>query len=202
MEKNINIVVNKLKYFENCIDKNVPIKVNPYGQENLEKLTDDFFYNIMKYPCAAVRILIETIHYNIHHPENHNIFLDNINDRFVYILKLDRWERVVKENFIVDLVDEEVKRMDKFFLDKIKDNSGHKHLEDKYYIFKEKSESHDEKFVYFMYNDIITVLHKNKINIDSRVLPRAQENEKASTLLSLLNSIKTTGNTNVTYNSN
>tara|TARA_B100001287_G_C22662136_1_gene520937 strand:- start:1031 stop:1858 length:828 start_codon:yes stop_codon:yes gene_type:complete len=85
--------------------KNNKIQINNYGSENIEYITDKVFMKLLSTPLAAIPKLIELKHFNPKHPENHNIKITNIHDKFAKIYKDNKWLISHKKDVITDLVD-------------------------------------------------------------------------------------------------
>jgi hypothetical protein len=57
---------------------NIEIVVNSFGHENIDHLTDQIICKLIKTaPFTSVPLLIEKIHFDPDHPENHNIKITN-----------------------------------------------------------------------------------------------------------------------------
>ena len=72
--KNENSKIYKMNHINNskiCSDNT--IIVNNFGNENLEYLTDKNYHNFLNLPTNGIPKMIEYIHFNPKHPENHNI---------------------------------------------------------------------------------------------------------------------------------
>ena len=91
---------------------NYQININSYGKENLKYITTDFITQLIKIPYASVPKLIEHIHFNPDHPENHNIKIPNKRDKFALVCKDGSWEHVNKKNLIEDMVDKGYNMLD------------------------------------------------------------------------------------------
>ena len=100
----------ELKVSKNVINshntiKNNKIQINNYGKENIDYITDKVFMKLLSTPLAAIPKLIELKHFNPKHPENHNIKITNIHDKFAKIYKDNKWLISHKKNVIQDLVE-------------------------------------------------------------------------------------------------
>jgi len=85
--------------------KNNNIQINNYGSENIDYITDKVFMKLLSTPLSAIPKLIELKHFNPKHPENHNIKITNIHDKFAKIYKDNKWLISHKKDVISDLVD-------------------------------------------------------------------------------------------------
>ena len=85
--------------------KNNKIQINNYGNENIDYITDKVFMKLLSTPLAAIPRLIELKYFNPKHPENHNIKITNIHDKFAKIYKDNKWLISHKKDIIQELVD-------------------------------------------------------------------------------------------------
>ena len=86
------------------------ININNYGNENTEYLKSDYLNNLLQGAFTAIPKLIENIHFNPQHPENHNIKITNKKEPYIKIRKNDKWELQDKKETLETLVD------DKYYL--------------------------------------------------------------------------------------
>ena len=81
--------------------------VNNFGSENTDYITGKRVKNLIQNntPFACIREMIETIHFDPDHPENHNIQVTNIKSKFAKIFKDNKWVMANKNRTIDDLID-------------------------------------------------------------------------------------------------
>ena len=105
--KTINNISNKTKNKTNNINKGIVnnIVINNYGSENIDYITFNKFVKLLETPLSAISKLIELKHFNEKHPENHNIKITNIHDKFAKIYKDKKWLVSNKKDIIQDLVE-------------------------------------------------------------------------------------------------
>ena len=82
------------------------ININNYGNENIKYLRKDYLNNLLQGAFTAIPKLIEKIHFNPKHPENHNIKITNKKEPYVKVRKNDKWEFQDKKEILENLVDE------------------------------------------------------------------------------------------------
>jgi hypothetical protein len=86
------------------------ININNYGNENTDYLKGDYLNNLLQGAFTAIPKLIENIHFNPQHPENHNIKITNKKEPYIKVRKNDKWELQDKKETLETLVD------DKYYL--------------------------------------------------------------------------------------
>lgn len=81
------------------------IQINNYGSENIEYITDKVFKKLLLKPMSAITRLIELKHFHPKHPENHNVKITNIHDKFAKIYKDKKWLIKHKKDVVEELVE-------------------------------------------------------------------------------------------------
>ena len=81
------------------------IIINNFGEEQIKYISDKTFKKLLSTPISAIPKLIELKHFNPKHPENHNIKITNIHDKYAKIYKDKKWLTQHKKDVIQELVD-------------------------------------------------------------------------------------------------
>jgi len=81
------------------------IIINNFGEEQIKYISDKTFKKLLSTPISAIPKLIELKHFNPDHPENHNIRITNIHDKYAKIYKDRKWLTQHKKDVIQELVD-------------------------------------------------------------------------------------------------
>jgi len=103
----VAILKTKPKTINNISNKNnnINIVINNYGSENIDYITFNRFVKLLETPLSAIPKLIELKFFNEKHPENHNIKITNIHDKFAKIYKDKKWLVSNKKDIIQELVE-------------------------------------------------------------------------------------------------
>ena len=104
LKKEIELL-GKSKCVNNIKNVNNEITINNYGYENLDYLTNNIFLRLLKMPSNAITKLIEYKYFHPDHPENHNIKITNIHNKYAKIYKNNKWLLNHKKDLIEELVD-------------------------------------------------------------------------------------------------
>lgn len=80
------------------------ITINKFGKEDLSYLTKDKICNILDLGFQAMPELIRETHFNKNHPQNHNVYITNLNKKTILIYDGERWIVTHKENVIDDII--------------------------------------------------------------------------------------------------
>ena len=81
------------------------IHINNFGTENIEYITDNYLKALFDMPYTAVSRLIQNIHFNPEHPENHNIKITNKKLPFIAIWNGSKWVMRDKQSILIDILD-------------------------------------------------------------------------------------------------
>ena len=115
VEKLLSKNIESLNYNINSNNKITNnIMVNNYGEENLDYITNKVLKRLASYPASAIPKLIAMKHFNPKYPENHNIKITNIHDKFAKRYKDGKWSIEDKKEVIGELVDDGFAHYDDF----------------------------------------------------------------------------------------
>ena len=92
LSKNGSTINNITNNTTNNQNKIINININNYGNENIDYLNKDYLNNLLQGAFTAIPKLIENIHFNPSHPENHNIKITNKKEPYIKVRKNDKWE--------------------------------------------------------------------------------------------------------------
>ena len=107
-----------------------------YNDTDVSHLTDSDYKNCIKRVCKCVMGMIEKVHFNPNKPENMNIYISNMKDKYMMVYQNNKWmltnkdhlERIYddKESMIEQWIEEnkdpEMKKFFNRYLDLKKDN--------------------------------------------------------------------------------
>jgi hypothetical protein len=121
------------------ITNNINIQLVAYGKEDKNLLKNTELFKILGKGFKSVPELIKAIHFNEEHPENHNIYISNMRDKYVMVYDGDKWILEDKKNTIDDMFH------DGRDLLVIKCNDIKQLLDDKYLMKLKKFERFDKQ---------------------------------------------------------
>ena len=88
------------------ITYNTNIMLNAFGQENTKYIDNKFIKNIIKKgPLNSISLLLQHLHFNPEHTENHNIMIPNKKSTFAKIYNGENWQISDKKKTIDDMTD-------------------------------------------------------------------------------------------------
>ena len=112
--KNSNNTTNNIKN-QNNTTNNI-ININCFGNENMDYITDKVILHCMSKIYGSIPLLIEKIHFDPEHPENHNIQIPNKKLPHAKIMNHKReWEIIQKKDAIDTMIDNGYNLLDEKF---------------------------------------------------------------------------------------
>ena len=103
---NNNINNNTINNDNKIIHNHTHIQINAFGKENYDYLLDENkrLKNIMQKKDAFMQKIIEAVHFDEEHPENHNILMTNLQSKHVMIHDGTKFIKALKEPTLVQLI--------------------------------------------------------------------------------------------------
>ena len=92
------------------------IIINNYRSENIDYITERVVETIIKRgPYASIPRLLETIHFNKKHPENHNLAITNVKSKFAHIRTNNTWQVKFLNELLEELVNTKFNIIDEYY---------------------------------------------------------------------------------------
>ena len=169
INNNNNLNINNLN---NITNNNLNISINPFGQEDLSHITlkdykkylSGFFPGFIEY--------IKKIHYADEMPSNHNIYISNLNSKYAYVYKDDKWNVEKKEALVDKLVSKKMLMLDSKCDELEKEDLITKKNIADHEAFGKNYSNGGEASEKYLADDIMLLLYnnKNKINKNTQEL--------------------------------
>lgn len=87
-------------------NNNINININAFGHENLDYIDDAFIKRCINQVYKSIPSLIEHVHFDPKHPENHNVKITNKKLPHAAVLSKDKeWKLMSKQDVIDNMVD-------------------------------------------------------------------------------------------------
>jgi hypothetical protein len=131
------------------------IQLLNYKDTDVSHLTDKDYRRCIKKVCYCVMNLIEKVHFNPDKPENMNIYISNMKDKYLMVYEDGKWilknkkelghlyedKEMMLEQWIEDNKDPEMDTFFRRYLDMKKDNETMLHIQDelKLMMFNKKN---------------------------------------------------------------
>ena len=133
LEKKIEKMLDKTCTINNTTNNNnsnnTIIVVNNYGKENTDYLTAEKIAQLLNRPFDSIQDLIKMLHFNVDHPENHNVKITNKKEPFALVWNDPIWELRKKKTVVKDMVDKGY-----MMIDTTHDEVSHDSKENKKYL--------------------------------------------------------------------
>ena len=134
----------------NNIQQNIVI--NSFGKEKIDYIEEKLLDKLIKAPYRAIPRILEEIHFNPKHPENHNVRITNKKDRYANIYKDNTWKIEDKKKVITNMIDKGFDIIDEHHEDN-KDKLSN-YYEKKYNSFRNRFDTNDPKLKKMIEQDI------------------------------------------------
>lgn len=102
----VNNTTNNTNNITNNTINNIEIQLLAYGQEDLSHLSDHEYKKLINRGYQSVQELIKVIHFNENKPENHNVYISNMRDKYVIKFNGKQWELDNKTEIVNELYTE------------------------------------------------------------------------------------------------
>ena len=142
------------------INTTTNIQINNYGSENFQYITDNLFKKLLMKPVSAITRLIELKHFHPNHPENHNVKITNIHDKYAKIYQDKKWLIKHKRDVVEELVENGYADFEEF-KDLNEDELAEK-IKEKYKLMKL---NYDNNFDKICQKSELSIINESK-NID------------------------------------
>ena len=164
----IDELIKKAGIQNSTITQNIQnnIKLLNYGNTDISHLTDQDFIGCLKHKNFCIPYLIEKIHFDKDKPENHNIYISNLKNKYVMMFEKKKWETKNRDDTIDKLICDKEGIMEEK-LGEWEENGGqYADLRNRYDIYVEKRNIKD--VFDQIKDDIELMLYNNKDMISKK----------------------------------
>ena len=137
----IDELIKKAGINNSTITQNIQnnIKLLNYGNTDISHLTDQDFIGCLKHKNFCIPYLIEKIHFDKDKPENHNIYISNLKNKYLMMYDKKQWETKNRNETIDKLIGDKEEIMEnKLYEWEEKGEDGYKTLRNRFDIYIEK----------------------------------------------------------------
>jgi hypothetical protein len=161
---------NKLKVSNKTINNNNTqninyITINPFGEENMENISNNVWRKIFRLNYGSIMKLIEYTHFNEQFPENSNVYISNIKSDHAMVYDGKKWNLHPKDEMINNLIDNKADCLENKFYQLI--DGLDSDLKKKFQDFLDNSDDND--YTNGLKNEIKLLLY-NKRDIPQSLL--------------------------------
>ena len=149
----------------NTINVQNNIKLLSYSDTDRSHLTDKDILKCLKHSNYCIPHLIEKVHFDINKPENHNIYISNLKNKYVMIYDGNKWKCADREEQIWNLIDDNETIIEYRLEEWIENGNKYPEMMRKFNRYIEKKDNN--KVINKIKDDIKLLLYNNR-NIVSK----------------------------------
>ena len=159
----VKTTINNITNTTNNYQNNNVVVLN-FGNENIDHINKKYLTNLIKGAFGAIPKLVETIHFDPKHPENHNIKITNTKLPYAHVMNNNKWEIRNKEDILDDLVDNKYTILDNHYEENFIKNELSDFSKNVIEKFITKYETGDKEFIKTIKKKIeMVILNNSKI---------------------------------------
>lgn len=155
LKAHINLLLDKhATNIENQTNNNnITIHINAFGHENLDYITDKMIIRCIDRVYQSIPCLIEKIHFDPNHPENHNIKITNKKLPYASIMgDNQQWKYIERNKAIESMVDKSYHILGDTYQENIDEIPDTKRRQ--FERFQEKFDSEDKEVIKQLKSDV------------------------------------------------
>jgi len=155
MQQNINTQTNIEKQLNL---NNYNFKLLAFGKEDMTHLADEVCKRILNKGFKSVPALVEYVHFNKNKPENHNVYISNMQNNYVLIFDGENWKLKERNEILQQLTDDKTNILAEKF-DEMIDRLDEQTIK-KFRRFLDQKD--DDEVISGIKNDLKLMLYNNK----------------------------------------
>jgi hypothetical protein len=105
-DKQIFELIKKAGISNSTINVQNNIKLLSYSDTDRSHLTDKDILKCLKHSNFCIPYLIKKVHFDVNKPENHNVYISNLKNKYVMMYDGNKWECKDREEQISNLMDD------------------------------------------------------------------------------------------------
>ena len=105
-DKQIDELIKKAGISNSTINVQNNIKLLSYSDTDRSHLTDKDILKCLKHSNFCIPYLIKKVHFDVNKPENHNVYISNLKNKYVMMYDGNKWECKDREEQISNLMDD------------------------------------------------------------------------------------------------
>jgi len=105
-DKQIDELIKKAGISNSTINVQNNIKLLSYSDTDRSHLTDKDILKCLKHSNFCIPYLIKKVHFDENKPENHNVYISNLKNKYVMMYDGNKWECKDREEQISNLMDD------------------------------------------------------------------------------------------------
>ena len=162
----INELIKKAGIQNSNITNNIQqnIKILAYKNTDISHLTDNDFIYCFNRSNMCVPHLIKKIHFNPTKPENHNVYISNIKNKYAMVYDGNKWNLNNQDETIGDLIDINESFFEQKLEEWLENGKEYPEIMKKFNRYLEKKEN--DEVINKIKEEIKLILYNNRKNIE------------------------------------
>ncbi len=144
------------------------IKILAYKNTDISHLTDKDYIQCLNRSNMCIPSLIKKIHFNPKKPENHNIYISNIKNKYIMVYDGDKWNLSNQNETIEDLIDTNEIVIEQKLEEWLENGREYPQIMKKFNRYLEKKEKDEVKNA--IKEEIKLVLYNNRIVTNEQII--------------------------------
>ena len=142
------------------------IKILAYNNTDISHLTDQDYLQCLNRSNMVIPNLIKRIHFNPKKPENHNIYISNIRNKYIMVYDGNKWNLSNQNETIEELIDKNEVVIEQKLEEWVENGREYPEIMKKFNRYLEKKEK--DEVINKVKEEIKLVLFNNRKVIDSK----------------------------------
>ena len=143
------------------------IKILAYKNTDLSHLTDQDYLQCLNRSNMVIPNLIKKIHFNPEKPENHNIYISNIKNKYIMKYDGDKWNLGSQNETIDDLIDTNEVVIEQKLEEWLENGKDYPQIMKKFKRYLEKKENDEVKNA--IKEEIKLILYNNRKFVSNQI---------------------------------
>ena len=167
--KQIQELIKKAGINNNTINVQNNIKLLGYSDTDRSHLTDNDILKCLNHSNFCIPRLIEKIHFDVNKPENHNVYISNLKNKYVMMYDGEKWNCKDRDDQINSLIDDNESIIEYKLEEWIENGKKYPEMMRKFKRYIDKKEN--DKVIEAVKNEIKLLLYNNRqiINADKEI---------------------------------
>jgi hypothetical protein len=149
----------------NINNNNINIQINPFGKEDLSHISLHDYKKILSGFFPGFYKFIEKVHFDDNMPENHNVYVTNLNSKYAYVYENGQWNAKQKNQIIDKIISNKYTLLD-IKCDELEDNGLlNKKILDDFDDFRKTFNEDNNEIQKNKHENVMLLLYNNKDKI-------------------------------------
>ena len=175
-DKQIDELIKKagINNSNNTINVQNNIKLLSYSDTDRSHLTDKDILKCLKHSNFCIPHLIEKVHFDVNKPENHNIYISNLKNKYIMLYDGTKWNCADRDEQISNLIDDNEGIIEYRIEEWIENGNRYPEMMMKFNRYIEKKDN--DKVINVIKDEIKLLLYNNRNVVNKELLKSIEIN--------------------------